>query len=190
MSKILTSKFNKTVLLSISLALFLIFVGCASPEDEEQEPEENGEQENAENVAGEQNGIYKEDEIKLYFIKDTGTEFVKVSETRSVDKVTPEETMELFLEGPENEDYLGAGAADVSLLGVTMEEGLASVDFSKELYDMSLGHEPEARFVDSIVYTLTQFDEIEEIQILVEGETAEPISGHIDISEPLSRENS
>lgn len=40
--------------------------------------------------------------------------------------------------------------------------------------------------VDSIVKTLTQLEEVDSVQILVEGKIVETITGHISIKKPLN----
>ncbi|UMZ75452.1 GerMN domain-containing protein [Natranaerofaba carboxydovora] len=160
----------------------MVVAGCGN--DTNNENENENEEETAAN--GGENGIYQEDEIKIYFTEDTGTSFVKGYETREVERVTPEEAMEMFLDGPEDEDLYGI-PEDVKLLGIEVEDEIAYVDFSSELLDIVLGHESEMVLVDTIVSTLTDFDGIEKVQILVEGETAESISGHVEINEPLER---
>ena len=41
--------------------------------------------------------------------------------------------------------------------------------------------------IGSIVNTLTDFPEVEKVQILIEGASVETLSGHMDLSEPLTR---
>ena len=41
--------------------------------------------------------------------------------------------------------------------------------------------------VGAIVNTLTEFSEIKKVRFKVEGENIETISGHMDLSEPVTR---
>ena len=41
--------------------------------------------------------------------------------------------------------------------------------------------------VGSIVDTLTEFPEVQNVQILIDGAKVETLSGHMDLSEPLAR---
>ncbi len=192
MSKILKNfkagkSFSFFVVVMLSLVFMFALGGCGN-EAENKEDEVKEETEINEEEADAKEEIYKEGEIKLYFTEDTGASFVKSYEEKDVDRVTPKEAMEMLLEGPEDEELFGM-SEDVSLLGLEIEEERAYVDFSQELLDISLGHEAEVVLVASIVYTLTQFDGIEEVQILVEGDTADTISGHVGIDEPLTEED-
>jgi len=73
------------------------------------------------------------------------------------------------------------------LLGVSVEDGLAMVDFSEQLQaGFRGGSDNEQVTVYSIVNTLTSLPTIDEVQILVEGKKVNTIGGHHDISGPLT----
>lgn len=44
----------------------------------------------------------------------------------------------------------------------------------------------EGVLIDSIVWTLTQLEEVEAVQILVEGQIVETLAGHIAVNKPQS----
>ena len=44
--------------------------------------------------------------------------------------------------------------------------------------------------VYSIVNSLTQFEDIEKVQILIAGEEIETLAGHMDLAYPLERDES
>lgn len=72
------------------------------------------------------------------------------------------------------------------LLRVNVKDGLAEVDFSRELIDnFPGGSTTEAMIVESLCRTLAQFSDIEKVRILVEGKRVETIGEHIDIGEPI-----
>ncbi|GIV18126.1 MAG: hypothetical protein KatS3mg022_3561 [Armatimonadota bacterium] len=72
------------------------------------------------------------------------------------------------------------------LLRVRVQDGLAEVDFSRELIDnFPGGSTTEAWIVESLCKTLAQFSDIEKVRILVEGKRVETIGEHIDIGEPI-----
>ena len=73
------------------------------------------------------------------------------------------------------------------MLSLTVEEGLATVSFSSALKKiMSVVRKTNTNLVNAIVHTLTQFPEIERVQILIEGAVIESIGGHIAINRPLA----
>ncbi len=73
------------------------------------------------------------------------------------------------------------------LLGITVADGLATVDFSEQLRTgFRGGSDNEQVTVYSIVNTLTSLPTIDRVQILVGGGKINTIGGHHDISGPLA----
>ncbi len=191
--------------LVLSMLIVLMVAGCqeAAPEVEEPEIEnENGEETNStENENGEGNNGTENGEVApepgdpimldIYFMEITETSFELGKETREFGifggpQVDLEEVMSELLKGPETDDLSRVIPEGTVLRGITLEYGVAYVDFSEELLQAEVGGEAEAVLVDSIVKTLTQLEEVDSVQILVEGEIVETISGHISINEPLN----
>lgn len=76
----------------------------------------------------------------------------------------------------------------MKLRSVKVQDGVATVDFSKELQkNFNGGSTGEEMLVGSIVNTLTDFPEVKKVRIRIEGEDVETLSGHMDLSEPLPR---
>ncbi|MCS6950136.1 MAG: GerMN domain-containing protein [bacterium] len=73
------------------------------------------------------------------------------------------------------------------LLGVNVTEGVAEVNFSRELIDnFPGGSTTEAWIVESLRKTLAQFSDVERARILVEGKPIDTIGEHIDLSQPVA----
>ncbi|MDW8290088.1 MAG: GerMN domain-containing protein [Armatimonadota bacterium] len=73
------------------------------------------------------------------------------------------------------------------LLGVNVTEGVAEVNFSRELIDnFPGGSTTEAWIVESLRKTLAQFSDVERARILVEGKPIDTIGEHIDLSQPIA----
>jgi spore germination protein GerM len=73
------------------------------------------------------------------------------------------------------------------LLSLKIKDGIAAANFSSNLTRFGGGSATEILLVAAIVNTLTEFPEIKQVQILIEGKKVETLAGHIDISEPLGR---
>lgn len=75
-----------------------------------------------------------------------------------------------------------------TLNSIKIEGGVATVDLSREL---TTGHKGgssgEMATVYSIVNTLTQFPSVQKVQILIDGQKIESLSGHLDLTRPLER---
>ncbi len=191
--------------LVLSMLIVLMVAGCqdAAPVAEEPEIEnENGEENNnTDNENDEGNNGTENDEaapgpgdpimLDIYFMEITETSFELGKETREFGtfggpQVDLEEVMTELLKGPETDDLSRVIPEGTVLRGITLEYGVAYVDFSEELLQAEVGGEAEAILVDSIVKTLTQLEEVDSVQILVEGEIVETIAGHISIDKPLN----
>jgi len=73
------------------------------------------------------------------------------------------------------------------LLGLKVEKRIAYASFSREIKDnFSGGSMNEALLLNSIIHTLTQFRDVDKVQILVEGKKVDTLGGHLDISEPAA----
>lgn len=96
--------------------------------------------------------------------------------------------IELLLAGTKNTELVGVMPAGVKLKNVKVKEHIAYVDFDDTLIKKNKGGSAgEILLVGAIVNTLTEFPDIQKVQILVGGKKVETIAGHIDVSEPLSR---
>ena len=73
------------------------------------------------------------------------------------------------------------------LLGLEVRRGIAYVSFSRELKDnFTGGSTNEALLVNAIIHTLTQFKDVDKVQILIEGKKVDTLGGHLDISRPAA----
>jgi germination protein M len=77
---------------------------------------------------------------------------------------------------------------DTEILGLNIKQGTAVIDFNSKLLDYD-SKTAERNIVTSVVYTLTEFGTINDVKILVNGETKESLQYGTLVSEPLSREN-
>ncbi|GAA4724996.1 GerMN domain-containing protein [Brevibacillus fulvus] len=69
---------------------------------------------------------------------------------------------------------------------VAFANGTLTIDASgKNQYN--LGSTGEGMAIDALQQTLFQFPEVKEIVILVDGQKADSLAGHVDISQPLTR---
>lgn len=73
------------------------------------------------------------------------------------------------------------------LIDMKVENGIATVNFSKEIIGYGGGTTAETSLVNSLLFTLTQFEEIERVQLLIEGEKRDYLPEGTAIGKPLSR---
>lgn len=131
--------------------------------------------------------------VTLYFVSDdyveTGDESgdVILTEEREIileNTSLEEAVVNELMDGPEDTETMHTLIPDsAQLLGVRVEEGTAFVDFSSE--GLSGGSMQETYTIEQIVDTLTGLDTVDRVQFLIDGEEAESLMGHIEISEPF-----
>ncbi|MFW5787191.1 MAG: GerMN domain-containing protein [Halanaerobiales bacterium] len=91
-----------------------------------------------------------------------------------------------LIEGPNDSTLRETIPEDVQLIDINIKDELIKVNFNQELIENHWGGSTGERLtVYSIVNTLTQFSELEEVMIMIEGEEQETLVGHMDLSGPL-----
>jgi germination protein M len=96
--------------------------------------------------------------------------------------------MELLITGTKDPALVPVVPTGTKLRNISVKDHIAYVDFNDSLVKNNRGGSAsEILLVGSIVNTLTEFHDIQKVQIMVEGKKIDTISGHMDIGEPLSR---
>ncbi len=130
--------------------------------------------------------------VNMFFIQPRGRSYVLTPVSTSLKtKVHPlKETLKLLInrrpvdfnaKGLESILYSG-----IRLRGISVQNGTAILDFNAAL-GTGAGMQVEAR-LKQIVYTATQFENIDRVVVLIDGKKRDAISGDgLDISQPLTR---
>ncbi|MDH5373771.1 MAG: GerMN domain-containing protein [Acidimicrobiia bacterium] len=129
--------------------------------------------------------------VELFFVKEG---LSAKSVIRAVD--TPDvaaNAIRALIEGPtptEADTELSTSIpADTLLLGLTIEDGLATIDLSRE-FEVGGGSFNILSRLAQVVYTLTQFPTIEQVVFHLDGERVEVFSGEgVLLENPVSRED-
>ena len=97
---------------------------------------------------------------------------------------------------PLDEDYSSAWNQDVEVLSVKHEGGVISVDLTGPLQEASVGSETAELSVQQLIYTVQAAISVvddsgatDPVQILVDGQPAGDLWGHVDASGPIARAN-
>lgn len=128
-------------------------------------------------------------EVNLYFSDSQAMYLVpekrKISQTPSLAR---QAVIEL-IKGPESSELYPTIPGGTQVNEVYIVDDIVYIDLSEEiLKNHPGGSRGELMTVYSIVNTLTEIPPIKGVQILVEGNEAESLVGHIDISMPLLRD--
>lgn len=131
----------------------------------------------------------KEMQVHVYYPRNDGTGLVAVSRTVNIEKDDKySAALKSLLTGTKEKGQTNVIPKKAQLRSVMVKDGVATADFSRELeQNFSGGSTGEEMLIGSIVNTLTDFPEVQSVQILIEGASVETLSGHMDLSEPLTR---
>jgi spore germination protein GerM len=128
--------------------------------------------------------------VVLYFTDQSGANLV--AEERMIPKVEGigRAVMQELLKGPVQPELAEALPQATQLLDINIkEDGLAIVDFSKELADdLADSSSAERMAVYSIVNTLSQFPSVERVQIRVEGKNVNTLKGAVRLDQELTED--
>lgn len=135
--------------------------------------------------------VDKKTTFMVNHINTDGTSLVRTPITKKIDESAPQTALNTLLIMPDtNNFYNPLAKANVKLLSLDMKGDLAIVNFSHEIKTIKGSSLQELLLVGSIVNTLTEFKEIKQVQILVDGRRVESLLGHLDLSVPLKRDES
>ncbi len=108
-------------------------------------------------------------------------------ETGQVDAGSPARgAVELLVEGPRDAQHFSEIPKGVRLLDLTVEDGLAKASFDPAFFAPGGAAGTELR-VAQVVFTLTQFPTIREVQLLQNGQPPPVMGEGLSVSRPLSR---
>jgi len=133
--------------------------------------------------------------VSVYYVKMTPDDAYLVREVHQVPYTR--EVVKAALEELINAEPVTPGAARVlppatKIRGITVRDGLATIDFSRDVLRANVGASGEALGIQSIVNTITEFPGIQKVSFLVEGkldQEAQNWWGHVGLhSQPFTRD--
>lgn len=132
--------------------------------------------------------------VAVYYLKTTNTESYLVREVHQVEKTTEVAKAalnELIAGNPVTPGAARVLPTETKILGIKIDQGLATVDFSADVLKANVGASGEALGIASIVNTLTEFPSIQKVSFTVDGQVAKAMDwwGHVGLSEqPFKRD--
>lgn len=125
--------------------------------------------------------------VTLFFADAFGECLVAETRRLPAGDDLPLRVLQALAEGPASPDLVGTIPAGARVLSVTVQDGLAIVDYSRELRDNHPGGSAgEMLTAYAIVGSLVALKGIDAVQILLEGEVVETLVGHLIFSEPMT----
>lgn len=127
--------------------------------------------------------------LKLYF-GDPNAMYLEAEERTVAEPGDnlPLTAVKELVKGPRVEGHSRTIPPEARVLDVKVVDGVAYVNFSKEVQTKHWGGSTGETFtIFSLVNTLTELPGVDKVQILVEGEKVETLAGHIDLAGPFPR---
>ncbi|MDD3652776.1 MAG: Gmad2 immunoglobulin-like domain-containing protein [Desulfotomaculaceae bacterium] len=133
--------------------------------------------------------------VAVYYCKTTSDDAYLVREVHQVPYT--KEVIKAALEELINTNPVTPGASrllppDTKIRGITIRDGLATVDFSREVLLANVGATGEALGIQSIVNTITEIPDIKKVSFMVEGKVDEKAKdwwGHVGLyNQPFTRD--
>lgn len=131
-------------------------------------------------------------EVKVYYPDESGTKLVPVeTKIQFVDESEKySAALSELMQKPKDKNLTTVFPSHAKVKSVTREGDTAVVDFDGSIVKGFVGGSTGEEFlVNSVVDTLTEFNEIKQVKFLIDGEEIETLSGHMDLSEPIKRAN-
>ncbi len=163
------------------VALLLAAGGCGSKASVTKPQNTKESQSAGETKAGKEKvTLYFGDKEAMYLIPE---EREVARGGKPIEQVIVEE----LIKGPRNPELSRTIPPQARLRSIRVENGVAYVDFSKEIQTRHWGGSAgEAMTIYSVVNSLAGVSGIEKVQFLVEGKKQESLVGHADTTEPIA----
>ncbi len=129
--------------------------------------------------------------VTLYFGNEMGEKLVAQRRRATIVDNSMEKTiLTELIAGPEGNEQYATLPQGIKVLSVETKEKICFVNFSKEFaQNIGGGSSASTMAIYSVVNSLTELPEIEQVQFLIEGEKTEWL-GEYDVSEPFLRDES
>lgn len=119
--------------------------------------------------------------VKLYFPCESASVVIPVTRMVYANADVNTAVLEL-VKGPSVASALeGALPAGCGLIGVEVKDGVAEVNFTREFADLVENSDGGRLALKALVLTCTQFDEVDEVRVLVEGQPYDTGAGTLDV---------
>lgn len=194
----------RKILLLMMTAILMITAGCENPQpptenkpeppkvEQVEKPDKKPEVEKKDKPVSPQVEAAKvqTQETKVYYPDESGTKLVPVErEIKFADENEKySAAVDQLMKQPKEKELTTIFPKHAKINSIKREGETAIVDFDKDIAKGFVGGSTGEEFlINSIVDTLTEFDEIEQVKFLIDGQEVETLSGHMDLSEPIKK---
>ncbi len=177
------------ILFLILIVVTLILAGCTGGKDLSVNSEKSGSSNKTKTSSSQRPPfLVKEQEYVLeYFATPDGKNLVPVTILINSTKEAAKIAVEKLLAGPENDFSSPIIPEGTKLKEMYLQENILFVDLTPEI--LKIPGDKAQQAVDALLFTLTEFKSVTDVQILVNGQKVQTL-GSVDIGQPLKRPDS
>ncbi|MBQ6975378.1 MAG: GerMN domain-containing protein [Selenomonadaceae bacterium] len=181
----------KKILISAMTALLLVTSGC--DKNNPTEPADNPKKTEVVTPENKDNPDVKSAQtlqVTVYYPDQAGMSLIPVQ--REI-KITDDSqkyiaAVNCLLDAPAEEELTKIFPKDAKIKSITLKGDTAVVDLDSGITKNFVGGSTGEEFlINSVVDTLTEFDEVKQVQFLIDGQEVETLAGHMDLSAPIKR---
>jgi len=186
----------RTSLVIVLLLLTVVIGGCAenanstatTPKDSVQNEQQQATQGMQKNLSSTSNTSQEKMVLTVYHATKDALYLVPEQHVVPANEQPAQTAMEILAAGTKNANLVSVMPVGTKLRHISIKNNIAYVDFNEKLIKNNTGGSAAERLlVAAIINTLTEFHDVEKVRIMVDGKNIDTISGHMDLSEPLSR---
>lgn len=185
----------KIILAVLSVMMLILLTGCGSEQKSSQSEQQNsGIAANGQSSSSAGSSDSKQQagktKITVYFPDKNGEKLIPASKTvdlSSDSKYTA--AVKALLQGPASGEGIAIVPKNTKLLGTSIDDkGIVTVNFDNAFVkNFTGGSTGEIMLIGSITDTLTNFQEVKAVRFCVEGKPLDALSGHLDLTSPVTR---
>ncbi len=172
-----------------SLVVFITLLsGCSSQPGSEQAATPKDPQKVEENIQPVQSAPpigEGKSQVQLFMTDELALEVVEVQAELSWNSETKFETLFQALSGPQG-DHAVSLWEGWSLIDSSLADGFLTLNLSGP--GEAVGSGIERLMLLTLLKTMFQFPEVEQVQLLINGEKKQTLSGHVDIHNPFKKQ--
>lgn len=171
LERFIKSKLNRVVSIAIMVILVISLTGCFKNVEEKKDT----------------TPPVQMQKVVLYLPNAEASGVTPITFEMEKTKVSPTAVLTKLI-AEESKDEYSVFPKGLIVKKVSVNDGLAYVEFNDAFLKTGAGGSLTERLeLASIVNTLTEFKEIKEVMFIVNGEPVNQISGHVDMTNPLHR---
>lgn len=197
----------KKILISAMTAMLLVTAGCEQPPQNNQPPEDPKQVEQPQKPAPSKPAEKpaekpvekikpaepkeKSMEVTVYYPDEAGMNLVPVKREITIvnDKDKYLAAVNCLLEAPKEEELTKIFPKGAKIIGVNIDKNTAVVNLDSGITKNFVGGSTGEEFlINSVVDTLTEFKEVNQVFFLIDGHEVETLAGHMDLSAPIKRD--